>query len=115
MVGQWSWMPKLCILISVHKICIADGLPDPYREPRTQNLPPKAHQCDTSVLIAAGHRISVTTLGDFCNSGLCARIAGTSASLPPGIPSSVAVDYFWIVSVCCHGAGYRLHQMAAPA
>ena len=45
MVGQWSWMPKLCILISVHKICIADGLPDPYRDPRTQNLPPKAHQC----------------------------------------------------------------------
>ena len=67
----WSWMPGLCVLISVHKICIADGLPwmpDPYRDPRTQNRCHRRH----TVRIATGHRISVTILGDYCD---CSRLS----------------------------------------
>ena len=103
----WSWMPGLCIiLISVHKICIADGLPwmpDPYRDPRTQNRWHRRH----TVRIATGHRISVTILGDYC-CGCSRYCSGTSASLPLGSP----VQWQWIIFGLCPyvvtGAGYRL-------
>ena len=92
----WSWMPGLCIiLISVHKICIADGLPwmpDPYRDPRTQNRWHRRH----TVRIATGHRISVTILGDYC-CGCSRYCSGTSASLPLGSP----VQWQWIIFGLC--------------
>ena len=100
----WSWLPGLCIVISVHKICIADGLPwmpDPYRDPLdTQNGCHRRH----TVRIATGHRVSVTILGDSCYS----RLLGHLHRCLQREPSSVAVDYFWIVSICCHGGGYHL-------
>ena len=92
----WSWLPGLCIVISVHKICIADGLPwmpDPYRDPLdTQNGCHRRH----TVRIATGHRISVTILGDSCYS----RLLGHLHRCLQREPGSVAVDYFWIVSIC---------------
>ena len=89
----WSWLPGLCIVISVHKICIADGLPwmpDPYRDPRdTQNRCHRRH----SVRIATGHQIFNTILGTLAIVDCWDICIGASKGNP--------VQWQWIIFGLC--------------
>ena len=89
--------PDLC----AHKICIADGLPDPYRDPRTRTgatVSPRGIESPSlyCVDIALGHLHRCLQGARFSGSGLF-------------LDSVRMLSRGWISShVLYHGGGYRL-------